>query len=75
MSQPLRVNPIRCSAHGFCAELLPEHVALDDWGYPIVDDRPLLAAELEHARMAVASCPVFAITLAQRKADRTRARR
>jgi ferredoxin len=28
----LRVNPIECDAHGLCAELFPERVALDEWG-------------------------------------------
>ncbi len=32
----LRLDPIACDAHGLCAELLPEHIRLDDWGYPIV---------------------------------------
>ncbi len=41
MSHRLRVNPITCEAHGMCAELLPERIALDDWGYPILDERPL----------------------------------
>ena len=34
MSQRLRVNPIACEAHGMCAELLPERISLDEWGYP-----------------------------------------
>ena len=34
----LRVNPIMCEAHGLCAELLPELIRLDDWGYPIIDE-------------------------------------
>jgi ferredoxin len=66
MSQHPRVNPIRCAAHGLCAELLPEHITLDDWGYPVIDAEPLRAAELEHAKMAVAACPVFAIMIEQR---------
>ena len=38
MGMRVRVNPIMCEAHGLCAELLPELIRLDDWGYPIVDD-------------------------------------
>ena len=34
MSARLRVNPVMCEAHGMCAELLPELIRLDDWGYP-----------------------------------------
>ena len=36
----LRVDPINCHAHGLCAELLPELITLDEWGYPIIDGRP-----------------------------------
>ena len=36
MSRRLRVDPIACTAHGLCAELFPEGIELDDWGYPIV---------------------------------------
>ena len=32
----IRVNPVGCVGHGLCAEILPELVELDDWGYPIV---------------------------------------
>jgi TPP-dependent indolepyruvate ferredoxin oxidoreductase alpha subunit len=28
MSEPLRVNPILCTGHGLCAELLPEQITL-----------------------------------------------
>ncbi len=61
----LRVDPIRCTAHGMCAELLPERVWLDDWGYPVIDGEPLSADLVEHARRAVAACPVLALTLDQ----------
>ena len=37
----LRVNPIRCDAYGHCAELLPELISLDEWGYPIIADAPV----------------------------------
>jgi ferredoxin len=63
MSVRLRVNPIACAAHGLCAELLPERIALDDWGYPIVDGRPLPPALVEHARRAAAACPTFALLI------------
>ena len=63
MSERVRVNPIACEAHGMCAELLPERVTLDDWGYPIVDDRPLPPALLDHARRAAQACPTLALLL------------
>ena len=37
----LRVDPVACDAYGYCAELLPERVTLDEWGYPIVDGTPV----------------------------------
>ena len=40
MSKRLRVNPILCQAHGVCAELLPELIRLDPWGYPILAPGP-----------------------------------
>lgn len=57
------VNPLKCVAHGLCADLLGEWITLDDWGYPIIDPRPL-PPELEaHARRAAAACPTLAIVL------------
>jgi len=64
--QHLRVDPIACEAHGLCAELLPERVRLDDWGYPIVDDRPLPPELVAHARRAAAACPTLALLLERR---------
>jgi ferredoxin len=61
MSQRLRLNPIACAAHGMCAELLPERIELDEWGYPILDAEPLPAALLTHARRAAQACPTFAL--------------
>ena len=71
MSRYLQVNPIACEAHGMCAELLPERITLDDWGYPIVDEQPLPAELLEHARRAAQACPTFAL-LIQQRAERDR---
>lgn len=70
MTPSLRVNPIDCAAHGMCAELVPERVTLDDWGYPIVDGTPLSEDLIAHARRAVAVCPVFALKLELRASRR-----
>lgn len=59
----LRVNPIVCDGHGLCAELFPERVRLDDWGFPIVDRRPIPRRLEGHARRAAAECPKCALTL------------
>jgi ferredoxin len=52
-----------------CAELLPERVSLDEWGYPIVDERPLPATLVAHARRAAQACPTFALLLERERAD------
>jgi ferredoxin len=71
MNHRVRVNPITCEAHGMCAELLPERVTLDEWGYPIVDGTPLHGWELEHARRAARACPTFALLVErERRRDR-----
>ncbi len=59
----IRVDPIACEAHGLCAELLPERITLDEWGYPILDGRPVPDALAGHARRAAAACPTLAILL------------
>jgi ferredoxin len=62
--QRLVVDRIRCDGFGMCAELLPEIIELDDWGYPIVAAGAVPDDLLEHARRAVAVCPVLALRLA-----------
>ena len=57
MSKILRLDPIACDGHGLCAELFPERIRLDDWGFPILDPRPVPSALDEHARRAVAELP------------------
>jgi ferredoxin len=63
MAETLRLDPIRCDGHGMCAELLPELIALDDWGYPIITPGPIPDRLLDHARRAVDVCPVLALRL------------
>ena len=59
----LRVNPITCEAHGLCAELLPELIRLDDWGYPIIDGEQVPSDLLDLARRAADACPTLALLL------------
>jgi ferredoxin len=59
----LQLNPIRCAAHGLCADLLPERIELDEWGYPIVDAGEVPADLLAHARRAARACPTRALVL------------
>ena len=64
MSTRIRVDPIACTGHGLCAELLPERIELDEWGYPIVDGEPIPKPLLAHAREAADTCPKLALRLA-----------
>jgi ferredoxin len=75
MSAKLRVDWIACEAHGMCAELLPEQIALDEWGYPLFDGEPIPADLEDHARRAAEACPTFALKLEQIAAGPERARR
>jgi ferredoxin len=59
----LRLDPIACDGHGVCADLLPELIHLDDWGYPMVDRRPVPDDLVSHARRAVTNCPAIALRL------------
>jgi len=67
----LQIDPIACSGHGLCADLLPELIELDEWGYPIIDGTvpPSLAG---HARRAVNACPALALRLSKARGERTR---
>jgi ferredoxin len=60
----IAIDRIRCDGYGSCAELLPEMIDLDDWGYPILRPGAVPAHLLSHARMAVDTCPVLALRLA-----------
>jgi ferredoxin len=57
------VDRIGCDGHGICAELFPERIDLDDWGYPIISPEPVPPALMDHARRAVEMCPVLALRL------------
>jgi ferredoxin len=76
VTRSLRLDPIACDGRGLCAELLPELIRLDDWGYPIIDPGPV-PRELEgHAQRAVDACPLLALSLvAERGAGEGRPRR
>jgi ferredoxin len=60
------IDRIACDGFGLCAELLPELLELDDWGYPIVKSAAVPDALLDHAKRAVVLCPVLALKLARR---------
>jgi len=66
----LTVDPIACDGHGLCAELFPEGIQLDDWGFPMIDGKPIPPGLEKHARRAVAECPTRALRLARQTARR-----
>ncbi len=66
------VNPVTCVAHGMCAELFPERITLDDWGYPIIDPAPIPPELEDHARRAAAACPTLALILEREKRVRVK---
>lgn len=59
----LRVNPIACTGHGMCAELLPELIQLDPWGYPLLAGEEVPRPLADHARRAADACPTLALLL------------
>lgn len=63
MPTRLSLNPIACSGHGLCVELLAEEIRLDEWGYPILADRDVPDALLREAKRAVRDCPALALRL------------
>ena len=66
MTEHVRVNPILCDGYGQCAELLPELIHLDQWGYPILEQRPIPQDLRPAARRAVGLCPRLALALEER---------
>jgi ferredoxin len=64
VTRRLRVNPTLCTGYGYCAEIVPELIAVDDWGYPIVNPKPIEAdGLLSLAKRAVATCPRLALVI------------
>ncbi len=75
----LALDPTMCVGYGACAQLVPEVVTLDEWGFPILEPREDVGVgdgferdrravevppELDHlAHRAVHSCPKLALTL------------
>lgn len=59
------VDPTECRGRGRCAELLPERIEMDRFGYPILSHEELGPELLEHAHRAVAMCPHLALHLVE----------
>ena len=55
-----------CDGYGHCAELAPELVTLDEWGYPVITDKPFASrgtSIVHSAHLAVRGCPRQALWL------------
>jgi ferredoxin len=65
MKRRLEVDIIACDGRGLCAELLPELIRLDDWGYPIIDKQPFDRGLLPLVKRTVAACPVLALRIVE----------
>ncbi len=59
----LAVDLIACDGRGLCAELLPELITLDDWGYPLLSGREIPAELRGEASAVVQLCPRLALRL------------
>jgi ferredoxin len=59
----LRLDPTACTGHGLCADLLPELIELDEWGYPMLPADTVPERLLRHARRARDTCPNLALRL------------
>lgn len=58
----LKVDMIACDGRGLCAEILPELITLDDWGFPII--AAAVPDEFaDQAGEAVRLCPRLALRL------------
>ena len=59
----LMLDPIRCTGHRMCAELLPEEITLDEWGYPLLATGEIPQHLVRRARQVAATCPTQALRL------------
>jgi ferredoxin len=74
MSRAFHLDRIRCDGYGMCAEIVPELIALDDWGFPILREGTVPDHLVELAQRAVDVCPVLALRLARADPLRSAAR-
>jgi ferredoxin len=64
----ISIDPVACDAYGYCAEILPELIGLDEWGYPIVRDGPVEGELVDLAKRAARDCPKRAFTIREKRA-------
>ena len=59
----LEVDWTRCDGHGMCAALLPDGIALDEWGFPLIAAAPVRSGDETRVRRAIGVCPALALRL------------
>ena len=59
----LVVDPVACDGAGVCAELFPEMITVDPWGFPILHGDEVPDGLVDLARRATVRCPRLALTL------------
>ncbi|WP_305782495.1 ferredoxin [Symbioplanes lichenis] len=62
----LHVDWTACDGRGLCAELLPELITEDEWGYPVVRTDEVSPRLEKAAGRAVDRCPALALHLLRR---------
>lgn len=60
----IKVDADKCQGHNRCFSLAPELFDVDDYGYATeIGDGEVPAGLEDKARLAVANCPEYAITI------------
>ncbi len=59
----LHIDWTRCDGHGLCAELAPDRITRDEWGYPVLHRGTVRPTETKAVRRIVAACPALALRL------------
>lgn len=59
----LHVDWTRCDGHGTCADLLPDLIKRDDWGYPILEPGASISRRHPRVDLAIEACPMLALKL------------
>jgi ferredoxin len=59
----IEIDWTRCDGSGLCAELLPDRIARDEWGFPLIRGAAVRPDERTDVRRAIAVCPALALRL------------
>lgn len=66
MTGRLEIDWTRCDGHGLCAELLPNRISRDEWGFPLVRSTRIRPVDKKDVHRAIAACPALALRLTSR---------